>query len=235
MEYNTTTPPRDPKPQPEDNALTLKDIWALCINHWKWFVLSLAVCLGVAAFKIIKTVPVYTRSASVLIKEDRKSGTVSGDVSSAFSGLGMGMSRVNVYNEIINFTSPDLMLQVAKNLHLDVDYKVKGLRYKYTLYGSGLPIQVEFLDPGRSGYGGLAVERKDSATVLLGSFTFRPPTVTRPKRPWARSASPAPRTPTKPAGTVPSWSPDRACRAPRAPAAAASRLRSTASIPPSST
>ena len=171
MEYNTTTPSRDPKPQPEDNAFTLKDIWALCINHWKWFVLSLAVCLGVAAFKIIKTVPVYTRSASVLIKEDRKSGTVSGDVSSAFSGLGLGMSRVNVYNEIINFTSPDLMLQVAKNLHLDVDYKVKGLRYKYTLYGSSLPIQVEFLDLGRSGYGGLVVEKKDSATVLLGGFT----------------------------------------------------------------
>ena len=169
MEYNPNLP--RPDAQTEDNALSLKDIWALCVRNWKWFVLSLAVCLAAAAFYIIRTVPVYTRSASVLIKEDRRSGSVSSDISSSFTDLGFGQTRVNVNNEIINFTSPDLMLQVAKNLHLDVDYKVKGLRYKHTIYGSSLPIQVEFLDLGRNGSGGLAVELKDSASVVLGDFT----------------------------------------------------------------
>ena len=168
MEYNSNIPSGEP--QADDNALTLKDIWALCISHWKWFALSLAVCLGVAAFKILTTVPVYTRNASVLIKEDRRSGSVSSDISSSFTDLGFGQTRVNVNNEIINFTSPDLMLQVARNLHLDVDYKVKGLRYKYTIYGSSLPIQVEFLDLGRNGSGAMAVELKDS-TVLLCDFS----------------------------------------------------------------
>ena len=169
MEYNSNIPSREPMPQTDDNTLTIKDIWALCISHWKWFALSLAVCLGIAAFKIITTVPVFTRNASVLIKEDRRSGSVSSDISSSFTDLGFGQTRVNVNNEIINFTSPDLMLQVARNLHLDVDYKVKGLRYKYTIYGSSLPIQVEFLDLGRNGSGAMAVELKDS-TVLLCDF-----------------------------------------------------------------
>ena len=154
----------------EENTLTLKDIWALCIGHWKWFALSLAACLLIATFFIIKTVPVYTRSASVLIKEDRKSGSVSGDISSAFSDMGLGVTQVNVNNEIINFTSPDLMLQVVQNLNLNVDYKVKGLRYKYTIYGSSLPVQVQFLDLGRNENASLSLKQKDSTEVVLSNF-----------------------------------------------------------------
>ena len=161
---------RNPQPQ-EETGLSLKDIWALCVNNWKWFAISLAVCLLAATYYVIKTVPVYTRSASVLIKEDRRSGSVSSDISSAFSDLGFGQTRVNVNNEIINFLSPDLMQQVVKNLHLDVDYKVKGLRYKYTIYGSSLPVQVEFLDLGRNGSAGLKLELKDSTTCALSDFT----------------------------------------------------------------
>ena len=125
MEYDNNNILRDNIQEQEDNSLSLNDIWALCIGHWKWFALSLAACLLLASLYILKTVPVYTRSASVLIKEDRKSGSVSGDISSSISKLGLGMSQVNVNNEIVNFTSPDLMLQVVQNLHLDVDYKVK--------------------------------------------------------------------------------------------------------------
>ena len=136
--------------QQEENTLSLKDIWALCVNNWKWFAISLAVCLLAATYYVLTTVPVYTRSASVLIKEDRRSGSVSSDISAAFTDLGFGQTRVNVNNEIINFLSPDLMQQVVRNLHLDVDYKVKGLRYKHTIYGSSLPVQVEFLELGRN-------------------------------------------------------------------------------------
>ena len=161
---------RNPQPQ-EETSLSLKDIWALCVNNWKWFAISLAVCLLAATYYVIKTVPVYTRSASVLIKEDRRSGSVSSDISSAFSDLGFGQTRVNVNNEIINFLSPDLMQQVVKNLHLDVDYKVKGLRYKHTIYGTNLPVQVEFLDLGRNGSAGLKLELKDSTTCALSDFT----------------------------------------------------------------
>ncbi len=162
-----------PEAQQEDNNLSLKDIWALCVNHWKWFAISLAVCLLAATYYVIKTVPVYTRSASVLIKEDRKSGSVSSDISAAFSDLGFGQTRVNVNNEIINFLSPDLMQQVVRNLHLDVDYKVQGLRYKYTVYGSSLPVQVEFLDLGRNESAGLNLELKDSTACILSDFTLR--------------------------------------------------------------
>ena len=84
----------------EENPMSIRDIWNLCISHWKWFVLSVAVCLAAAAFYILKTVPVYSRSSSVLIKEDRRSGSVSADIASAFSDLGVGQTWVNVGNEL---------------------------------------------------------------------------------------------------------------------------------------
>nr|MCR5549254.1 chromosome partitioning protein ParA [Bacteroidales bacterium] len=171
MEYNSNIPSREPMPQTDDNALTIKDIWALCISHWKWFALSLAVCLAGAAFYVFKSVPVYTRNASVLIKEDRKSGTVAGDISSAFNDLGMSVTKVNVNNEIVNFTSPDLLLQVAKNLELNVDYKLKAIRYLHTLYGSSLPVKVEFLDLPVNAGASLTLDLVDTASVRLSEFT----------------------------------------------------------------
>ena len=158
--------PQGPSRQ-EDNALSLKDIWALCINNWKWFVLSLAVCLLAATAYIIRTIPVYTRSASVLIKEDRKSGSVSADISSAFTDLGFGQTRVNVNNEIINFLSPNLMQQVVRNLGLDVDYQVKGFRHRYTLYGNTLPVRVSFLSLGRNESAGMTLTLEDSTAVRM--------------------------------------------------------------------
>lgn len=155
-----------------DKSLSVRDVFAICLANWKWLLISLAVCMLAATYYCIKTVPVYTRNASVLIKEDRRSSTVNGDISQAFSSMGMGVTKVNVYNEIVNFKSPDLMLQVAKNLNLDVDYKLKGLRYFHTIYGTGLPVQVSFLDYERSRFTRMQLTlNPDSTSVTLHDFT----------------------------------------------------------------
>ncbi len=155
-----------------DKTLSVRDVFALCLGNWKWMLVSFAICMLLAAYYCIKTVPTYSRSASVLIKEDRKSGTVQGDVSQAFSNMGMGITKVNVFNEIVSFKSPDLMLQVAKNLNLDVDYKLKGLRYFHTIYGTELPVRVSFLDFDKSRFSGMKLTvNTDSTTVTLHDFT----------------------------------------------------------------
>ena len=160
------------KSQQEENPMSIRDIWNLCINHWKWFVLSVAICLAAAAFYILRTVPVYSRSSSVLIKEDRRSGSVSADIASAFSDLGVGQTWVNVGNELINFTSPDLLMQVVKNLNLDVNYIRDGFFHDYTLYGSSLPIRVRFLDIANNAGASMTVSPVDSATVKISDFVF---------------------------------------------------------------
>ncbi|MBQ1168249.1 MAG: hypothetical protein II143_04020, partial [Bacteroidales bacterium] len=169
MENNT---PNKATWKQTDKSLSVRDVFALCLGNWKWMLVSFALCMLLATYYCIKTVPTYVRSASVLIKEDRRSSTVQGDVSQAFSNIGMGVTKVNVFNEIVNFKSPDLLLQVAKNLNLDVDYRLKGLRYYHTIYGTELPVRVSFLDFEKSRFSGMKLTvSTDSTTVTLHDFT----------------------------------------------------------------
>ena len=156
----------------EETPMSIRDIWNLCINHWKWFVLSVVVCLAAASFYILRSVPVYSRSSSVLIKEDRRSGSVSADIASAFSDLGVGQTWVNVSNELVNFTSPDLLMQVVKNLNLDVNYTRDGFFHDYTLYGSSLPVRVRFLDIPQNAGAAMTVTPVDSASVRLDNLVY---------------------------------------------------------------
>lgn len=169
MENNT---PNKATWKQTDKSLSVRDVFALCLGNWKWMLVSFALCMLLATYYCIKTVPTYVRSASVLIKEDRRSSTVQGDVSQAFSNIGVGVTKVNVFNEIVNFKSPDLLLQVAKNLNLDVDYRLKGLRYYHTIYGTELPVRVSFLDFEKSRFSGMKLTvSTDSTTVTLHDFT----------------------------------------------------------------
>ena len=150
--------------------LTIRDMWSICLHRWPWFVLSVVVCLAAASLYIMKTPPVYTRSASVLIKEDAKGRSISSDVQSSFSDLGLVASNVNVNNEILSFSSPDLMIEVVKRLHLETDYKLEHRFYDRTLYGSTLPLTVNFLDLGNSDAAKLDIEPGKDGGFSLTSF-----------------------------------------------------------------
>ena len=114
---------KNTKPGQQDDFLRIQDLFYLCLARWKWFVLSLAVTLGIAVFYILRTPQVYTRTASVLIKEDSKGKSVSSEMD-AFSDLGLFQSGTNVNNELIAFQSPALMTEVVKRLRLDMNYFV---------------------------------------------------------------------------------------------------------------
>ncbi len=133
-------------PTNEQQPLGLLELWSLCISKWRWFVLSVGLCLLAAALYILTTPPVYTRSASILVKEDSKGRSIATDAAAAFSSIGFVQSNVNVNNEIINFKSPDLMTEVVRRLGVNTEYKEKDLRYDRLLYGDRLPLRLEFLD-----------------------------------------------------------------------------------------
>ena len=175
MPYMPNNIPNNPAAQQRQlpqrqQPLTFNEIWALCLSHWRWFVLSVAVCLAAAVLYILMTPPVYTRSASVLVKEDTKGQSIASDAAAAFSDLGFGQVKVNVNNEIINFQSPDLMLEVVKRLHLETDYKEDALFYDRTLYGDALPLRLEFLDLAANESASLTLQPASGDKVALTGF-----------------------------------------------------------------
>ena len=63
-----------------NDFLRLQDLLYLCLARWKWFVLSLAVTMGAAAYHLLSTPNVYQRTASLLIKDERKCSSINNDV-----------------------------------------------------------------------------------------------------------------------------------------------------------
>ena len=120
--------------QNQQESISLQDLFYLCLGKWHWFIISLAVCLGTAVWYLLTTPPVYTRSASILIKDDSKGKSASGDMET-FADFGLFTSNTNVNNEMGTLQSPDLMREVVSRLHLDMDYKVPGHFHRQTVYG----------------------------------------------------------------------------------------------------
>mgnify|MGYP002930011184 FL=1 len=153
-----------------DTTLKARDLLWLCLSRWYWFVISLAVCCGGAVYYILKTSPVYERSASILIKDDRLSGTTGGDVGQAFTGMGFLQANTNVLNELVSITSPTVMWEVSRRLGLDVGYTTAGMFHDRVLYGSDLPVRLSFPGMGEKGSGSLTAVVNPDGTVKLEGF-----------------------------------------------------------------
>lgn len=61
-----------------ETTIGLTDLWSMCITRWYWFLLSLVVALVVAVVYLMSAPVVYTRNASVLVKEDAKNSSSMG-------------------------------------------------------------------------------------------------------------------------------------------------------------
>ncbi|MGM9758964.1 MAG: Wzz/FepE/Etk N-terminal domain-containing protein, partial [Parabacteroides sp.] len=108
--------------------LNLGDMLRILRVNWYWFLSSVVVCVALGVLYLAWAPKVYTRTASVLIKDDSKGG---GGISetAAFEELNMFNVKRNVDNEVLVFKSKRLMTEVARRLHLDMSYTIKeGLR-----------------------------------------------------------------------------------------------------------
>ncbi len=153
-----------------DDVIQIQDLLYLCLSKWKWFVLSVAVAIGIAFAYIVTTPKVYTRSASVLIKDDAKNGSsLSASLEQSFADMGMFKSNTNVNNEVICMQSPSLMYEVVKRIHLDMNYMVDNTFRKNTIYGTTLPVSVSILDFPENDAASFVL-KIDSSRVELSKF-----------------------------------------------------------------
>lgn len=110
----------------EVNEFNLLEFSLQLLQNWYWIAISVAITLCIAVFCMLRTTPTYTRSTSILIKnEDGKpsgSGVVS--LSQDFQNLsGMLGTNTNIKNEMYTIGAPVVMQEVAKRLHLDVKWR----------------------------------------------------------------------------------------------------------------
>ena len=158
------------KARPADDFMSLQELLRLCLANWKWFALSLAACLCAAAAYLLTTPPVYTRSASILVKADSKGQSVT-DAAGVLGNIDIFQTNTNVNNELISMQSPAVMLDVVKRLDLDVDYATEGNFYRRVLYGRELPVKVAFLDLQDNETASMVMHPEGGGKWRLSGFT----------------------------------------------------------------
>lgn len=153
-----------------DDSLRIQDLLYLCLAKWEWFVFSLVVICGLAVIYLLCTPPVYTRTASVLIKVDSKGKSASSDLES-FSEFGLFHSSTNVNNELIAFKSPAAMTEVVKRLHLEMNYFFPGRFHRDVAYGMTLPVCVTIHDFPENESADFTLQIQPGGKVLLSDFS----------------------------------------------------------------
>lgn len=155
----------------QEETINIKDLIFLYLSKWKWFVLSLAVCLGVAVLYLLKSPSVYTRSATLLIEDNDKGSSIS-TADLGFSDMGLFQSNTNVNNEIIAMSSPALMQNVVQRLNLDMNYACDGRFHDEVLYGTSQPVVVKMEDLSSNQSAALTLRIKADGAVELYDFVL---------------------------------------------------------------
>ena len=57
-----------------ESQINITDLLLDYLANWKWFVLSLVVCIAAAVLYIATRIPVYQIDASIYLSEDNSSG-----------------------------------------------------------------------------------------------------------------------------------------------------------------
>ncbi len=128
-----------------EDSLDFQELYVQIKRHWYWFAISMLVVLSLAVLYILRTPSSYTRSAEVQIKSE-SAGNSAFKIQNAFNDMGLSSMGTSVNNELRALISPDLMCEVIKRYHLDMEYKAVGSLKGQVLYGSKLPVMVDFLD-----------------------------------------------------------------------------------------
>ncbi len=103
-----------------DSFLTISDLWHLCAARWRWFVASIMLCLLIAV-NYIHTAPyLYTRNASILVREETLGNNTTENNSKDFNQIGFVNQKNNVTDVVTHITSIDVLIAVVNRLNLSL-------------------------------------------------------------------------------------------------------------------
>ena len=167
-----TNNPQGSSTQDTNDILNIQNLFILCIAKWHWFVISLCLCLGLSIIYLLRTPPIYTRTASILIKENSKGKSAASDLES-FADLGMLTSSTNVNNEMGILQTPDLMEEVVSRLHMQTNYLADSTFHQCTLYGDKLPLNVNLLNFPDNESASFLIKMDEHNHYTLSDFTYK--------------------------------------------------------------
>lgn len=137
MEENKNLEMESIQENEEKSSFDFATIYTALILNWKWFVLSLIICMGAAHIYLRYATPIYQSAAKLLIKDDEGSSSSFKGANSIMSATNLGIiSNSNgIDNEMEILKSRTLAQQTVYDLKLYVNYRHEGKLKDHVLYG----------------------------------------------------------------------------------------------------
>ncbi len=132
MEENKNVVPEKMLEQEERSSFDFQAIYTMVVLNWKWFVLSLMICLGAAYIYLRYATPMYQAYAKLLIKDDdnkRRGNSIENAVN-----LGLISNSNGIDNEIELLASHSLAQAAVRDMKIYTNYFVEGNIRSQELY-----------------------------------------------------------------------------------------------------
>ena len=129
----------------EHSSFNFQAIFKALILNWKWFLLSIIICVGLGLIYLRYTTPVYNVTAKLLVKDDnsdKRSGGGTLQALESMSNLGIISNNYGIENEQQILTSTIVSEQAVRDLKLYTAYYIKSGIKKNLLYETQ-PINVD--------------------------------------------------------------------------------------------
>lgn len=137
MEENKNLEMESIQENEEKSNFDFATIYTVLILNWKWFVLSLIICMGAAHIYLRYATPIYQSAAKLLIKDDEgsRSSFKGGNSIMSATNLGIISNSNGIDNEMEILKSRTLAQQTVYDLKLYVNYRHEGKLKDHILYG----------------------------------------------------------------------------------------------------
>ena len=137
-------------------------------RNWRWFFLSILICVGLAFLYAKRKPRIYSQSATILISEGDSKSSRSASMTQIRDLSGI-QGNDNLKDEIFVLTSRRLMEIVVEKLDLDVSYSVTQRLTPYSLFEDS-PVKVKFQDAFK---GAVAFDAEiKGSQLVISKFMF---------------------------------------------------------------
>ncbi len=181
MEINNNTqyqnyPPQYSDMEEEESTFDILEWLFKILHHWYLFVIALAISLSIAFIANKTWKPTYQVSARVILG----GGSQSGSQQVVMQGVNLNTAYKNNDNQMIMFTSNDLVERAINKINANVDYYTTGHFKVSNLYGYA-PIEIKGDNINDAVYGlefdfkdidGLTYEISHEKDKQLGGFRY---------------------------------------------------------------
>lgn len=110
----------------ESSSFNIKTLYTILILNWKWFVLSIVLCVGVAYVYLRYKTPIYQAQAKLLIKDEENTRSSRNNSIMNAANLGIISSSNGIDNEMEILGSRTLAQEAVYDLKLYATYSHPG-------------------------------------------------------------------------------------------------------------